>query len=258
MKKTLASLLCISLCSSVFGYSTWDVGTADYLAEHGIIKDYRHEVSGYRLDAQISRQEVVGIAMKMAGKNAPDGYTCQGYFSDAKFAKNHPDAWVCASVEAAADEGIVSRANTKFRPKANITRIEALAIIMKAAGYEITPNVDTGSNGKSIRALYSAKIPQWQIDVIESAHVNGIIDAYTDNFTPEEVFIPNKPATRSDVFGFVYQVLVKEDGTASTDAPGQSILKNNGDGTQTYKSASGDFQFTFPSNLTVTEEDVAK
>ncbi len=93
---------------------------------------------------------------------------------------------------------------------------------------------------------------------MESAHANGIIDAYTDNFTPEQVFLPNKPATRSDVFGFVYQVLVKEDGTTSTDAPGQSTLKNNGDGSQTYVSATGDFQFSFPTNLTVTEEDVVK
>lgn len=133
MKKFLSFVLLSSLCASTFAYTTWDVGTADYLAERGIIRDYRHEVSGYRLEAAVSRQEVVGIAMKMAGKTAPEGYNCQGYFSDAKFAKNHPDAWVCASLEMAANDGIVSRANAKFRPKASITRIEALAIIMKAA-----------------------------------------------------------------------------------------------------------------------------
>ena len=178
--------------------------------------------------------------MKMAGKAAPDGYSCQGYFSDAKFAKNHPDAWVCASVESAANDGIISRANTKFRPKASITRIEALAIIMKASGY-ITPHTTTGFNSSPIKTLYDAKTPQWQIDVVESAQAQGIIDVYMKNL-PEQTFAPTKIATRAEVFGFAYHTLLKLKSTNS----GKSVMKKNSDSSQTYISASGDFHFTFP------------
>ncbi len=178
MKKFL-SLFCFGT-SLLFAYSTWDVGTADYLAERGVIKDFRHNVSGYRLDATISRQEVVGIAMKMASQSQPQEYVCQNHFTDVRFPPNHTDAWVCASVEWASGRGIVSRENTRFRPKDSITKAEALAILMQAYGINITKNVDTGFNDMPVISLYRPQTPQWQIDLIESAHVNGIIDAYTD------------------------------------------------------------------------------
>ncbi len=38
--------------------------------------------------------------------------------------------WICRAIEIAADEGIISRANTKARPQDRITRAEALAILV--------------------------------------------------------------------------------------------------------------------------------
>ncbi len=65
------------LTLSAFAYTTWDVGTADYLADLGIIQDHRHEVGQYRLEDRISRQEVVGIAIKVNGEVLPDDYVCK-------------------------------------------------------------------------------------------------------------------------------------------------------------------------------------
>lgn len=50
---------------------------------------------------------------------------------------------------------------------------------------------------------------------------------------------------------------MKEDGTG-TGTTGQSVVTPNGDGSQTYVSASGDFKFTFPTTLAITEEEVSK
>lgn len=48
--------------------------------------------------------------------------------------------WICRAVEMAADNGLVSRGNTKFRPQDKITRAESLAILINASGeYEVPP-----------------------------------------------------------------------------------------------------------------------
>jgi len=152
MKKILLSALLMTV--SAFGYSTWDVGTADYLAELGIIKDYRHEVSQYRLDDRISRQEVVGIAMKINGAELPENHICLGYFPDTNYGPNHLDAWVCRSVEMAADFDIISRANEKFRPKDFITRAEALAILLKSRNITYAKNMTLNTEGLPLTGMY--------------------------------------------------------------------------------------------------------
>ncbi len=43
--------------------------------------------------------------------------------------------WKCRAIEMAADNGIISRANTKARPNDPITLIEALAIILKSGDF---------------------------------------------------------------------------------------------------------------------------
>jgi hypothetical protein len=62
-------------------------------------------------------------------------YTCKKVFQDVSALK--PNEWICRSVELAAENGIVSSANKKFNPESNITRAEALAILMKAAGIKV-------------------------------------------------------------------------------------------------------------------------
>lgn len=147
--------------SCVFGYSAQDVEHANALAQNKIIVDQSSNLSAYRFDDPISRQEVVGLTMKAFGVDLPEKYICQGYYSDAYFPVGHNDIWVCRSVEMAADNGLVSRENTMFRPKDSITRAEALAIIMKAKDLVYPKNISSTSN------TYPDGTPQWQIDLIE-------------------------------------------------------------------------------------------
>ncbi len=74
---------------------------------------------------------------------------------------------MCRSVELAADLGLITRANTRFRPQDSITRAEALAILMSGRGTQYPKNVTIGANSKPIAGLYSLKVPQWQRDLIE-------------------------------------------------------------------------------------------
>ncbi len=85
------------------------------------------------------RQELIGTAIKLAGVDLPKAYQCKGYFSDATFSLNHPDAWVCRAFELGADHTFVTRANKATRPRDSVTRAEALAIVVQTSGIKLAP-----------------------------------------------------------------------------------------------------------------------
>lgn len=129
--------LLFSLCSFLFSlnevlaYTSADVAIANGLADANIIVDQRTNPDKYRLDDSISRQEVIGMTLKLKNVALPNNYTCKGYFTDATFSKSHPDSWVCRAVELAADRGLITRDNAKTRPSDTITKAEALALAWK-------------------------------------------------------------------------------------------------------------------------------
>ncbi len=73
--------------------------------------------------------------MKLTGSTLPTDYACKKIFKDVSATK--PNTWICRAVEFAVENGIVSGANKNFNPESNITRAEALAILMKAAGIKV-------------------------------------------------------------------------------------------------------------------------
>jgi len=101
-----------------------DENNANILASQGIIVDQSSNPVNYRFGDKILRQEIVAIALKMKWVELPVNYVCRKYFSDVT-----TNDWVCRAVELAADHGIISRANTTFRPKDSVTRAESLAML---------------------------------------------------------------------------------------------------------------------------------
>lgn len=250
MKKIL-SLLILFPVVSLFAYTSDDIDNAELLAEAGIITQ-QTEVGGYRLDDTISRQEVVGIALRLAGHTPPVDYVCRGYYKDAKFAPKHRDAWVCASAELAADKGIVTRERTSFRPKSNVTRAEALAMLMKSAEIDYASEA---YNGSDTADLYNPRTPEWQITLLEWANALGIIDLSGDG-SPEDIFQPNKPATRAQVFEFVVNIdnaLSGNGGSEGEELQGTVVEKSNG--YSQYTSSEGDFSVSYPSDMYVAKEN---
>lgn len=253
MKKLLIFLSLVPTIS-LFAYTSEDVDNAELLVEAGIITE-QTDAAGYRLDATISRQEMVGIALRLAGHTPPVDYVCKWYYKDAKFTPKHRDAWVCASAELAADNGIITREKTNFRPKSNVTRAEALAMLMKSAEIDYASEAYKGGD---IADLYSPRTPEWQIILLEGANALGIIDLYAEDGSPEDIFQPNKPATRAQVFEFVVNIdnALSSGGNGGNEGgelQGSIVEKSNGY-TQ-YTSSEGDFTVSYPSDMYIAQEN---
>ncbi|MEI6711620.1 MAG: S-layer homology domain-containing protein [bacterium] len=125
MKKfQLVALSFLVIFCGVFAATPADESNANFLAGEGIIVDHSSAPVEYRFGDKILRQEIVAIALKMKGVDLSKDYTCKKYFSDVT-----ADDWVCRAVELAADNGIISKSNSKFRPTDFVTRAEALAML---------------------------------------------------------------------------------------------------------------------------------
>ncbi len=164
------------------------ISDADILADFGIITK-KETLAEYRLDNNVLRQEVIGMAIKLAGITPPAEYTCKNTFRDVSAVK--PNNWVCRAVEMGVENGIVSGANKNFNPESNITRAEALAILMKAAGIKI----QEWENSK-----YADVTVSWQINIVNTAFSYSFIDTATN-------FYPNKNATRWEIFNMAKRIL---------------------------------------------------
>ena len=117
--------------SGVLAYTKADVEFATFLADGNFIVRQSSNTD-YRFQDTITRAEVIGIALKMKGIELPSNYTCKNYYSDVSY--NSTNNWICRAVELAADNGIITRYNSRARPQESISRSEALAIIMNAGG----------------------------------------------------------------------------------------------------------------------------
>lgn len=159
------------------------------LASFGIVKQQDSE-EWYNLNSNVLRQEVIGMAMKLWKFNLPEGYACKKIFKDVSGTK--PNNWICRAVEIGAENGIVSNANKSFNPESSITRAEALAILMKAAGIKIDES--------GVTPKYSDVTIAWQINVVNTAFSYSFIDESTN-------FFPNKNATRGEIFNMAKRIL---------------------------------------------------
>lgn len=200
MKKSFLYLCCFFALFSgnnIFAYTSDDVTIANSLADADIIVPHKNNLDAYRLDETISRQEVIGMALKLKGVALPLTYDCKGYFTDANFSKESADAWVCRAVELAADRGLITQENKITRPRDNITKAEALAMIWKGAGMDT--NVST-----TLEKFYDANnvvAVQWQEDLLQSARIANII---SPTRTGDKWFWKhNTPATRKEIFAII-------------------------------------------------------
>lgn len=129
--------------------------------------------------------------------------------------------WICRAIEIAADQNIITRSNNLARPNTPISRIEALAIIMRAGGITYPRNIDPSS--------YPKNMPQWEIDLLAGALQYHIISS-TKNFGPDAL------ATRVDVFGMIYNMRFagkKMEYITDTKTPGMDLTsapENNQNG----------------------------
>ncbi len=188
MKRFFALIVLFPLLS--IAYTTIDVSNAEFLAQKEVITKQTSE-KGYRLDDNITRAEVIGIALKIKWTSLPTDYQCKKYFSDTV-----TNDWVCRAIEMAADQGIISRENAKSRSQDSITRSEAFAILYKISGLTPTKN-DNNLISKDTDAA------QWQQDLFLKIHNSGLEVPGTEYVASVNYrFFPNRVATRAEIFDF--------------------------------------------------------
>lgn len=187
MKKILLTLtLLCALMSSA--YALVYLNYAEYLADKHVIVRQR-PIENYALSDRVLRQEVVGIALRLTAGNfrnietitLPEPYTCANIFLDVSQTK--PNSWACRSVEIAAKYGIITKNNHHFRPEDDITRAEAIAMVL--SGVKLMPKTD-GSR-------------PWQEVVMETSKNLGIL--------PEWVTASDEKITRGELFYVVSNII---------------------------------------------------
>lgn len=164
------------------------LASQNYIVEHD-------SLNAYRLNEKILRQEAVGVAVKIYGLSLLDGRECMGYYSD--LTAMMPNDWACVMAEAAADVGLVTRANATFRPEDYVTRSEALAIIISSRD-EVEPSEIAGV--PISRYEYEKDAQAWQEQVVANAYAAGIIDTTED-------FGVNINASRGEVMLWAYRMI---------------------------------------------------
>lgn len=172
----LASTVGTSIVAAASGFLPY----AEALADAGIITKSSTEV-GYRLADNALRQEVAGMMMALNKATYPADFACAGKFVDVSATK--PNSWACKVVETALSGGLIAT-NSSFRPEDNITRSEALAMILKGQGIEIP--TATGSSFNDVTVA-------WQVNVSEVALAKKIISSNAS-------FRPNALVTRGELF----------------------------------------------------------
>lgn len=210
--KKLFLIFCFC-CLPIVGVFAEDATHANALAKLGIITDWSSAPSRYRLSDPMLRQELLGIALQMNGTPLPDKFRCRGYFTDA--AQND---WVCRAAELAADNGLITRNNSTFRPMSFVTRAESLSILMQAAGIKITPS---GSD--------------WVTDTMDQARALKIISAQESD--------GQSKITREEAFSMAHRILSSQDTTKKT---GQYVR---------YVSPIAGYSVTYPANREIEEND---
>ena len=177
-KKTTATIALVALVSGIFSTgvsanSTSEIEAANALAAAGYINNHSDNAAAYNLNQNVLRQEIAAVARGIAGLEKKA--TCDNEFSDVT--ATTPNTWACYSVEALADADLIAK-NDKFNPENEISKAEAVGMMVKAAfGSEY--------------AYDSTKAASWQEQVVDFAVSKGVVASFTNY---------NTPATRGFVF----------------------------------------------------------
>jgi S-layer homology domain len=201
MRKILFFALCSLLfaLNGAYGYTSADCTNVQQLSAQGVVS-YRASCAEYNLDRTITRQEVAAVALKVGEvcgsiANIPPsgGYRCDNMFSDVS--ASYPNDWVCRTAETLARDGVVSQndqnqyGDTFFRPLKNVTRAEALAMVLNAGNLEFQ-----GVTYDDWRFTGTGAV-SWQKPLMQYAYDRDIISSIT-------AFGPNTNAYRRDVFHY--------------------------------------------------------
>lgn len=200
-KRATASVAIVTLVSGLFvtgvsAYSPAELEAANALAAKNII-NAKSDAAGYNLDSNVLRQEIAKVATGVAGL-AP-ATSCEDKFGDVS--ATTPNDWVCGYVETLLANKMVS-ANPNFRPTDNISKAEAVKLMLETAGHT---------------AIFT-DAAKWQEQVVAYAASKGVVASFSDYGTA---------ATRGFVFSVANNAMAEEEVTDEIDL--EKLLGLGGD-----------------------------
>jgi hypothetical protein len=207
-KKTTATLALVTLVSGLFSAgvsanSTTQIEAANGLAGAGYINNHSDDTAAYNLNQNVLRQEIAAVARGLAGLEKKS--SCDNVFADVS--ATTPNTWACASVEALADADLIAK-NANFNPEANITKAEAVAMMIKASFPDYAYDATKGTS--------------WQAQVVKFAADNAVVPSFTNY---------NTAATRGFVFEAGNNAMVASAEVANTCDEVSALLGLCGDTT---------------------------
>ena len=123
MKKFLVIFIFIVSISNVFAYSDLEKLAADFLSYKDVINT-QEDAKNYELDKEITRREMAKVTLKMSEKELWNN--CNEIFWDLKSWD-----WGCKYAEQWVNYWFFAK-NKNFNPDSNISKIEALKMLIKA------------------------------------------------------------------------------------------------------------------------------
>lgn len=178
-------------------FVTKSINAAKILADEKIIEDYWYDGNKYNIAEYITRWELAKIVLKLSKKEINN--TCLNYYKDLN--KND---WACKYAETGVTYGFFSL-NDNFRPYDNVTKIEALKMIMQARWIKKTNNSDWKLAYMEAWVLssildyeftdYNWYISRWHVFMLAA---NKIIELQKYNSEYFDISI-NIPSTRKEV-----------------------------------------------------------
>jgi hypothetical protein len=218
-KRTTASVALVALVSGVFstGVSAYDASelmAANAIAAKGYINT-QDTAAGFNLDGLILRTEIAKVAANVAGIEANS--TCENKFADVS--ATTPNTWACGYVEALLANGLVS-ANADYNPNANLTKAEAVKLMLTVAG-EVVSYTDA----------------TWQADFVAHAVANGFVSSFSDyNTSADRGFVfsvaaaaTTEGATEGDAIDEILKAIAGEDTDTETETTTETETVVSGD-----------------------------
>lgn len=152
LKKVTSAVALTAIVASTIGSvsstyaSTAELEAAAKLADAGVITT----ASDYRLGDTITRREMLKVMVNLGGVTVEN--KCEGKFTDLPASD-----WGCKYAEAALAKGWIA-ANAKFRPNDNVSKAEAVKMVMKAKGLEKDSTAGLSWEAAYVKAAVAAKL----------------------------------------------------------------------------------------------------
>lgn len=163
-------------------YIHWASEYMKQLRDRHIMTGYDNTGGDMGADNDITRGELVKMALLATGFNRYESFKHMGYFPDV-----WGGDWHYYYVESAYEMGLVSGYDDGlFRPNEAITRAEAVKIIVEAFDLNL-------HNYKEDR-FRDVDSSDWYSDYIETAYDHDLVDGYSSGY-----FRPNQSITRGEV-----------------------------------------------------------